>query len=149
MFILTRKGVFTLMIAVCLLLAFPVAAKAQPFVEQEKLPGGIVVPMWDYMNDINTTLSISTTGTTTVSGSITGYPSITTRVSIYLYLQQYKDGAWTIIDSWYGTFDSYRGILEGTLSVSPGYSYRVMTSYYAYSGSNYENIIDYSQIVSY
>ena len=54
-----RKGVFTLMIAVCLLLAFPVAAKAQPFVEQEKLPGGIVVPMWDYMNDINTTLSIS------------------------------------------------------------------------------------------
>jgi hypothetical protein len=56
---------------------------------------------------------------------------------------------WTTIESWYKTFDSYKGMLEGTSSVSTGYFYRVKASYYAYCGSDYENIVNYSQTVTY
>lgn len=115
----------------------------------ENQPGQVIVPMWDYTNYTNTTLTISGSGTATATGVITGYQNITTSVSIYLYLQQYKNDAWTTIDSWYETFDSYKGTLEETTSVSPCYSYRVKASYYAYCGSDYENIINYSQTVSY
>ena len=109
----------------------------------------VIVPYWSYTNSTNTLLSISTSGVATAVGIITGYQGITTKVIIYLYLQRYQSGAWTTINSWSQTFNSYRGTLQGTASVSKGYQYRVQASYYAYSGSLYENIISYSSIVNY
>jgi len=59
------------------------------------------------------------------------------------------NGVWTTVDIWYETFDNYRGILEETASVPQGYTYRVKASYYAYCGPDYENIVNYSQTVTY
>ena len=148
-----RKKLLTLAMAICLMLSCTVAVNAQSYVEPKtgmvNLVENVIAPYWSYTNYTNTLLSISTSGTATAVGIITGYQGITTSVSICLYLQQYKNGSWTTINSWYNSYSTYRGTLQGTASVLKGYQYRVQTSYYAYSGSSYENIVSYSSTVTY
>ena len=112
----------------------------------------VVTPKWSYVLTMNTNLSISSSGTAICTGKITGYSGTTTKVEIYLYLQQYKNGAWSTVSggSWYQLFNSYKGTLQKTKSgLAKGYQYRVRASYYAWSGSNSENIVDYSGTVTY
>lgn len=131
----TKKSVFAIVIIciVCSLLA-----------------STTVMARYTYTRDIKTTLSISSSGTATATGNITGYQGTTTKVQIILYLQQYKDGKWQDVTSWTQTFNNYKGTLEDTYStVQKGYKYRVKSSYYAYCGNDYENVIDYSGEISY
>lgn len=104
-----------------------------------------------YISSTSTTLIISSSGTATCTGKVTGYQGTTTKVEIYLYLQQYKSGSWVTVQngSWYASFNTYQGTLQKQLGVTRGYQYRVKASYYAYSGSACESLTDYSDIVPY
>lgn len=108
-----------------------------------------ISPYYDYTNSTTTDIYISSSGEASATGSLTGYQDITTKVTINLYLQQYANGSWKTVDSWSETFNKYRGSLQGESTVSKGYKYRVKASYYAYSGSKYENIVSYSEEVKY
>lgn len=108
-----------------------------------------IAPMSLYISRTTTTLSISSSGQATVVGSITGYSGITDKVYIFLYLEKYTNGSWTTETSWFQSFNSYHGTLQGTTYVAAGYLYRVRASYYAYSGSNSENLVGYSNTVYY
>ena len=105
-----------------------------------------------YIYSTNTQLGISSSGTATCYGSITGYQGTTTKVEIYLYLQQYKNGAWSTVSggSWYTSSPSYKCTLQKTKSgLATGYQYRTKAAYYAWSGSNSESITAYSKTVTY
>lgn len=109
----------------------------------------VPTPDWAYIYQTTTLLSISTSGVAEATGILTGYPGTTTEVWIFLYLERYTNGTWTTVTSWYQGFDSYRGTLIRTTSVTSGYWYRVRASYYAYSGDVYEHVTQYSSSVYY
>jgi hypothetical protein len=116
----------------------------------QELPAGLAEskinpsPDMAYINRIITNIYIDTYGDTTAFGSLLGYQGITDEVWIYLYLEQYVNGAWVTYDSWSGYFYTYYGYVEGQRVVPHGYYYRVRGSYYAWSGSNYEHMNGYS-----
>ena len=148
-----NKGMAVLVIT-ALLLSFGYIPEVQAFsgepgFQQILTPSKTFSPMYTYIITTETGLTISASGTATVTGLLIGYSDVTDNVQIYLYLQQYKNGTWTTINSWYEIFDSYWGAIERTSSVSSGYQYRVKASYYAYSGSTYENVTQYSQTITY
>ncbi len=135
--------VLTLVLVLC---TIPLSAHA----EELDPESDEMILMSAYTNTTKTTLSISTSGTATCTGSLTGYSGTTTKVEIFLYLQQYKNGAWSnVTGSWYSLFNTYKGTLQKTYGVAKGYQYRVKASYYAYSGSQFENIVKYSGTVTY
>lgn len=86
------------------------------------------------------TVSLSVAdGTAYCSASVTGYSSNTNKVSIYLYLQKYKNGGWMTETSWSDSTDGYTLTMNESASVSRG-RYRLKASYYAGN----ENIVKYS-----
>ena len=101
-----------------------------------------------YTATTNTSISIKS-GVITGTAFLLGYQGITTKVEVFVYLQQYKNGAWTNIGDWYQYFNNYYGGFSPQKSVSSGYSYRIKASYYANSGSSWENIISYSPSLYY
>lgn len=104
-------------------------------------PGLInVTPSMAYISRAATSLTISSYGLASVTGSITGYQGITDAVYIFLDLQMYSNGSWTTIASWSESYQSYRGYLTGSYYVPSGYSYRVVGTYYAHSDYTYEEI---------
>jgi len=94
-----------------------------------------------YTSSTTTMLSISSSGVATSVGSIIGYQGLTTSIDIYLYLQQYKNGSWVTIGSWYQYFNKNQGTASSTMNVQKGYQYRVRASYFANSGYLFENIV--------
>lgn len=109
----------------------------------------VPTPDWAYVYQTKTQLSISASGIAEATGILTGYAGTTTEVWIFLYLERYSNGSWTSVNSWYQSFATYRGTLVTNSSVSNGYTYRVKASYYAYSGSEYEHIVQYSSPIYY
>lgn len=108
-----------------------------------------IVPFYDYTSKTNTSISISQSGVGTCTASITGYQDLTTQIQIYMYLEQYSNGSWRVIKTWTESYNYFKGTLQQDYSVSKGYRYRTKASYYAYSGSNYENIVRYSSEAQY
>jgi hypothetical protein len=96
-----------------------------------------------YIYSTSTGLNRTDTGIVS-SGYIYAYPDLVDEVWIYLYLERYESGSWVVVGSKYKHFDSHRGYLEYFKAVPKGYYYRVRASYYAWSGSNYEQHTDYS-----
>ena len=109
----------------------------------------VITPYYNYTNLTQTDLYISSDGLATATGNITGYQNLTTKVSVYLYLQKYDGSDWLNVENWSKTEENYRLTLKGTKYVNKGYTYRVKAYYYAYSGTDYENIIRYSNNVIY
>jgi len=144
-----KKGI-SLLLAVLLLTmgAFTVSAATPPELS-EYIPGETPIENFMYTSSTSTSISITSSGVVTGNASIIGYQGITTSVDIFLYIQQYKNGAWTTIGSWYKYTAAYYGGLQGQMSVPKGYSYRIKASYYANCGSSWENIISYSPTRSY
>lgn len=117
--------------------------------ELEGLDGTPSVARWSYTNCTTQGMSIKN-GTATVTASVTGYQGVATKVVMYMYLQQSKNGGWTNLTSYTHTFNTYYGDAEHYYSTCPkGYTYRLRCSYYVYSGSQYEHIIAYSSNYSY
>jgi hypothetical protein len=69
---------------------------------------------------------------------------MTDEVWIFLYLERYENGRWVTVGSWSKFSYTYYAYLEGFKSVASGYVYRVRGSYYAWSGTSYEQVTGYS-----
>lgn len=108
----------------------------------------IIAPMADNYRSVYADLKI-TSGEATVSAKMNGKIGITTKVTIHLYLQQYKDGKWVDYDDWTKTEKGVNCTLSETVSVPKGYTYRAKASCYAYAGSQSEHVIKYSAEVKY
>ena len=108
----------------------------------------IMAPMADNYRSVYADLKI-TSGEATVSAKMNGKIGITTKVTIHLYLQQYKDGKWVDYDDWTKTEKGVNCTLSETVSVPKGYTYRAKASCYAYAGSKSEHVIKYSAEVKY
>lgn len=129
----------------CIMFSTGVSATEEQSISSTKINP---MPMSMYISWTMTDLAI-TSGEAEAFGQIVGIPGVTTEVWIYLYLEVYVNGSWTTETSWYQTYGYYRGTLQGLTDVASGYYYRVRASYYAFSGSNYENLVRYSDTVYY
>ena len=104
---------------------------------------GSVAPMAENYLDAEARLKI-VSGTATVSGNMNGKMGITTKVTIHLYLQQYKNGKWTDYDDWLESKNGTGLTVSKTVTVPTGYKYRAKASCYAYAGNNCEHVVKYS-----
>ena len=94
--------------------------------------------------------SISLSGSSAkVSGQIIGRAGKTTKTSIHLYLQQYKNGSWVNVDDWTSSGDTVTRSLSKTKTVTKGYKYRTKAVCAAYVGSDKETVTKYSQEIRY
>lgn len=94
--------------------------------------------------------SISLSGSTAeVTGKIIGRAGKTTKTSVHLYLQQYKNGSWVNIDDWTSTGATVARQLSKTKTVTKGYKYRAKAVCMAYVGSDKETVTKYSSILNY
>jgi len=95
---------------------------------------------FSYTNYTATSIRISSGGTATCSSLLQGYPGTTTKVTIEMTLQKRVLLLfWSDEQTWTQTFSGDFGALEKTKAVSSG-TYRVSTTYTAYSGTKYEVI---------
>ena len=99
-----------------------------------------------YIRSTNTSLSV-TSGNASAYSSIIGYSGITTSVKITMSLEKRVLWWWSVQDTWIQTFYSYSGYLQRNAPVSGG-TYRVRTVFVAYSGSNSEETVEYSEIIT-
>lgn len=94
--------------------------------------------------------SISLSGNTAkVTGTITGKIGQTTKTSINLYLQQYRNGSWVTIDNWTSAGNTESRSLSKSKTVTKGYKYRAKAVCTAYVGSDKETVTKYSKSISY
>lgn len=107
-----------------------------------------IVPLSAYTKSTYTNLAI-VSGSATCVASLTGYPGITTKVEITMYLEKKQFLFFWFTDaSWSETFYSYNAAMSKQWSVSGG-TYRVKAVYVAYSGTESETITGYSSTVTY
>lgn len=94
--------------------------------------------------------SISLSGSTAeVTGKIVGRAGKTTKTTVHLYLQQYKNGSWVNVDDWTSTGATVARQLSKTKTVTKGYKYRAKAVCAAYVGSDKETVIKYSESINY
>lgn len=94
--------------------------------------------------------TISLSGNTAeVTGKIVGRAGKTTKTSIHLYLQQYKNGSWVNVDDWTSTGATVARQLSKTKTVTKGYKYRAKAVCAAYVGSDKESVTKYSKSISF
>ena len=108
----------------------------------------VIAPVADNYSNINVNLDIAS-GKAEVSATLYGRIGVTTKATIHLYLQQYKDGKWVDYDDWTKSVNSINCALSETISVPKGYTYRAKASCYAYAGSKSEHVTKYSSEVKY
>lgn len=102
-----------------------------------------------YYRSATAFLDIENDGTALLEGKINGIPGTTTKTTVHLYLQQYKDGKWENVDDWLSTGETVNRSLTKSKQVTKGYKYRAKASCYAYSGTKCEHVTKYSTAVSY
>ena len=130
-----KRTITALLVACVLLFSSISVASAAIF--------GSVAPMAENYLDAEARLKILS-GTATVSGNMNGKMGITTKVTIHLYLQQYKNGKWTDYDDWLESKNGTGLTVSKTVTVPTGYKYRAKASCYAYAGNNCEHVVKYS-----
>lgn len=87
--------------------------------------------------------------TVKANGTITGKLGQTTKTSINLYLQQYRNGSWVTIDKWTSSGNTESRSLSKSKTVTKGYKYRAKAVCTAYVGSDKETVTKYSKSISY
>ena len=119
--------------------------------EYSQIDGEPKTARWSFTNYVSTGMDISTSGTIVVNCSVDGYSDVTTKIVIYSYVQRHVSNGWVNIDGVSDTFFDWHGGLEETLSTKAdwGYDYRVYSSIYVYSGTQYEHINAYSPVYHY
>ncbi len=112
-------------------------------------PGSGADTMALYYRSASASLEVEKDGMASLKGNINGISGITTKTTVHLYLQRYKDGVWEDVDDWLSTGETVNRSLTKTKQVTKGYKYRAKASCYAYSGTKYEHVTKYSDTVSY
>lgn len=100
---------------------------------------------WSYTNSTSEGLQISSSGTATMTSTVTGYRGTTTKIDIYFYLQKY-DGSWKNVKTYKDTVNDYYAVKEHTYSpLDKGYNYRLRCTYYVYGPNNqYDHFMEYT-----
>ena len=139
------KKTIAWMLCTVLICALVPAASAAPRALPEE---EIVQPMYNYVSNYSTTLSISG-GTATCKASITGYTGTTTKVAIEMTLQK-KSGlfSWDDVETWKSSINTYTLTSTKTKSVGSG-TYRVKVKFTAYSGTASESFTKNSSTKTY
>ncbi len=108
-----------------------------------------VTPRWSYTSSTSQNLSI-TGGTATMTISVIGYSSTTTKIKVIIDLQKYSGGSWKRVKTYMDVEDTWYAAIEHTYSgLDKGYTYRMKCTYTVYSGSNYDKFTLYSKQVTY
>jgi len=115
--------------------------------EEYQMEGTPSLSRWS--NVMSVTAGLSVTGGTAYSAVIVrGYSKVTTIV-VYTYIQKKVNGVWT---NMYQGIDKVNGTYicaSRSTGVSKGYTYRLRTRIYAYTGATYELVTLYSSEKSY
>ena len=129
---------------VCLLMSLLLLFPLNLVSSAATVTGEIAVqPRFSYTNNTSTSLTITTSGTAYCAADVQGYDGITTKVYIKMTLQKYTVLWWSKVETWEGTFNNVYGTLSETAQVGSG-RYRVKAEYTVYSGSDYEEITDFT-----
>ena len=116
------------------------------FMEEEyQQEGSPNLSRWSYTSSTTEGLTINSSGSATMTSSVTGYRGVTTKIDIYFYLQKY-DGTWKNVKTYKDTINNYYGAKEHTYSpLDKGYSYRLRCTYYVYGPDNtYDHFMEYT-----
>lgn len=84
-----------------------------------------IMPIFTYINLINTSVDISKSGIATVMGSVKAIK--TEKVSTTVRLQQFKNNKWQTLYTW-SDEDKYSCTVERSRAVPKGYSYRTQVT---------------------
>ncbi|WP_313527701.1 hypothetical protein [Anaerotignum sp.] len=109
--------------------AIPVCAAEYPTIPTETSSyTSAIVPRMKYTARVAANLIIDSKGKATVTASVDGYKSITSKVSLSAELQRYKNGKWSNVTTFSDSDNSHRIRLYETYRVSKGYKYRVVVT---------------------
>jgi len=134
-----RKKTLAIILSLVLLLGFSIPIQAVNPPELQQNIDDELVLRYAYTNHVVTNLSIAS-NIAYIDASLSGYPGTTTKVEITAKLQKKTLlFFWSDVESWSGTFNTYRGSIYKAYGVSSG-TYRVVATYKAYSGSASETI---------
>ena len=93
-------------------------------------------PLWTYVTKVNGTLDISNTGMAKVTAKGGADSKGVTKITVSASLQQLIGGTWKELKSWTSSSDGTSvSLSEKSWSVAHGYSYRVVASVKAYTGT--------------
>lgn len=106
-----------------------------------------IEPRFSYIIAATSTIGFKN-GQATAGSTLDGKQSLTTKIVIYTYLQQYKNGSWTTLGGSNKTTNSYYAYNTYSKAVPKGYKYRTKSVFYAYSGTKYETHTNYSKEVT-
>lgn len=135
------RKIIILCLTVCLVMTVSICSAFATTKEEIKF-------MSDNYASAKAVLSI-TNGQATVSGKLYGLNEVTTKATVHLFLQQYRNGEWINYDDWLESNDGPNCIVSRTISVPKGYTYRAKASCYAYADDNSEHVTKYSSEVKY
>lgn len=119
--------------------------------EYSQIEGYPKTVRWSFTNFVSTGMDISSSGTIIVNCNVDGYSDVTTKIVIYSYAQRHTSSGWVNVAGASGSYNNWYAVMEKTLSTKAtwGYDYRVYSSIYVYSGSQYEHINAYSAVYHY
>lgn len=106
-----------------------------------------ISPYYNYTQSNTASLKISNSGTATCYSTITGYPNLTTKIKLTMYLEKKTLWWWSEETNWTSTVKGYYNSLSKNYSVTSG-TYRLRVVYTVYSNSSSETITGYSKEVS-
>lgn len=138
----TMRNLRKLIISVCLIVLLSAST-----VFGAVIPELGMEPMADNYSTAEAGISFSGSSVT-ATGKIIGRSGKTTKTSIHLYLQQYKNGSWVNIDDWTSSGETVTRVLSKTKTVTKGYKYRTKAVCAAYVDSDKETVTKYSKSVS-
>ena len=118
-------------------------------------PGDVNVPVIEEMDPrfayiIAATSTIGFKDGQGIAGStLDGKKSLTTKITIHTYLQQYKNGEWTTLGGSSKTTNGYYAYNTYSKAIPKGYKYRTKSIFYVYSGTDKEKHTNYSKVATY
>ena len=130
------KRIISVLLMTCLLTFSAVAIASASIFDS-------AIPMAENYLNAHASLHIAS-GEANLSAAVKGKAGKTTKVTIHLYLQQYKNGKWTDYDDWLESKNETSLTVSKTVTVPAGYKYRAKASCYAYAGNNCEHVVKYS-----
>lgn len=135
-----------LTIIVITLLAVLCTATVLSFANEEDTYDEKLLERSAYTTEQFTRLVIDTSGQAVATAQVAGYKGVTNKISITIYLQQYKGGKWITIASSSKTAESFKTELTLAKKVTRGYKYRACAYIYVFNNGTKECIIKYSDV---
>lgn len=143
------KRLFAFLLCVSLLLSVIPCAFASGVTPLALPTEPEIIPLWEYIANGRTILSISESGAATVYCYASGTSGVATRVEIEAKLQRSWGVFWLTEETFTVERDSFSAILNETYTVESGHTYRIKAKITVYSGTDSESTTIKSNEVTY